>query len=78
MSASTFFSAAMSRFMFRPVASFSAQTPSCPLSGIAKNVHISLPSFASNALRKPRTPYSPPLVPISTLPSTYTGAIVSE
>jgi hypothetical protein len=37
-----------------------------------------LPSFASKALTNPRTPYSPPLVPISTLPSTTAGAIVSE
>ena len=67
----------MSRFMLRPVASFSAQTPSWPFSGIVKKVHRSLPSSALKAFTKPRTPYSPPLVPISTLLSTTVGAIVS-
>ena len=66
----------MSRCMSRPVASFSAQTPT-EFSGIVSNVHSSLPSLASYALTKPRMPYSPPLVPISTLPSTTVGAIVS-
>src|SRR5678815_5772607 len=72
------FSAAMSRCMSRPVASLTAQTPSWPFSGIVLNVHSSLPSLASNALTKPRMPYSPPLVPIRILPLTATGAIVSE
>ena len=41
-------------------------------------VQISSPVLASSALTKPRMPYSPPLVPISILPSTAVGAIVSE
>ena len=68
----------MSRSMLRPVASLTAHTPSWPFSGIEWKVHSSLPSLASKALTKPRTPYSPPLVPIRTLPFTATGAIVSE
>ncbi len=37
-----------------------------------------LPVLASKAFTKPRMPYSPPLVPIRTLPSTTVGAMVSE
>jgi len=46
-------------------------------SGVVLKVQISLPSFASYALTKPRMPYSPPLVPIRTLPFTTVGAMVS-
>ena len=75
--ASAAFSAAMSRFMLRPVESFTAHTPSWPFSGMVWKVHSSLPSLALYAFTKPRMPYSPPLVPISTLSSTTVGAIVS-
>ena len=71
------FSASMSRCMSRPVASLVAHTP-LDFSGMVSNVQSSLPSLALKALTKPRMPYSPPLVPISILPSTTVGAIVSE
>jgi hypothetical protein len=40
-------------------------------------VHSSSPVATSKALTKPRMPYSPPLVPISTLLLTTVGAMVS-
>ena len=66
----------MSRCMSRPVASCVAHTPT-EFSGIVSKVQSSSPVLASNALTKPRMPYSPPLVPIRILPSTAVGAIVS-
>src|SRR5215475_15034885 len=45
--------------------------------GTVQNCHASLPVSASKAEKKPRTPYSPPLTPMITLPPLITrGAIV--
>jgi len=45
---------------------------------VVLNVQSSLPVAASNALTKPRMPYSPPLVPTRIFPFTAVGAMVSE
>ena len=50
----------------------------CPVCARPDDAYVwAAERWRSKALTKPRMPYSPPLVPISTLPSTTTGAMVS-
>src|SRR5215472_511144 len=55
--------------------SFQVSLPGSPGLGIEYQRHSSLPVLASSAASQPRVPPSPPLLAISTLPSTVSGAV---